>query len=196
MKIKIFLLLVTITGVLAMAGFDQQKNEVVFSEYSSKDPLIGISMQYPSGWRVIEDRGANSNYAQAQFIEMTQNELAATFVVTAKEKVKTFGSPLTLKEIADDLMTKRMLLLEANVIKRSDTLLNANPAILIELTYKTPDKLYSTEAKLVSIQERILLIERGKNYYTVRYTNISEDFNRFLPAFELCVNSLKFLDPE
>ena len=169
-----------------------------YERYSSKDIEINISMDYISGWLYSEHRGSNDSYAQVIFYELAKKDKTSRvgMAVTVEKSSKVRFQPLTLEAMADDLLNKRLKFKDARILSKVNTSLFDTEALDIELSYKTLDKLYSADAKLIPVKERIIIFKRNDRFYTLRYENTEEEFNKFAQAFTHCIGTLKFKDTE
>lgn len=164
---------------------------VKYEEYASKDAELNITMDYISGWRYSEHRGSYNSYAQVQFYGLAKKDLAPSMVVTVEHSSKVKFEPLTVEGMADDLITKRMKLKDAKVLSMSKMTLLGSQAMDIALTYKTPDKLYATDARFIPFKERVVIFQKQDKFYTLRYMNPAKEFKKFDKAFYHCIKTLK-----
>ncbi|MDD5669097.1 MAG: PsbP-related protein [Candidatus Omnitrophica bacterium] len=163
---------------------------LTFETYSSKDPEINLSMQYISGWQSSEHRGSNNSYAQVLFYEKASSEkqLSAIIAVTVRNKKgeKTDDS----NTIVDDLISKRLKFKDAKLESKTQGTVLGAPSVIIDLTYKTLDKLYSTDAKFVPVKEKIIVAIKENTLYTIRYENAAERFSTYESAFNHIVKTI------
>ena len=184
-----------VIGGLFMIGCNGCASGLGYEKYVSKDPKLNISMDYISGWLYSEHRGAQDSYAQVLFYEPDRKDKSrkAGIAVTVRDMSKVEFDPLSVEAAADDLLKKRLKLKDAKILSKSKIELLRTVAVDIKLTYKTLDKLYSTDAKLIPVKERIITFNRGGKFYTVRYENTAEEFERFEKAFSHCIKTLELL---
>lgn len=178
-------------GVISMLNLFGCFSNLKYEKYSSKDPELNITMDYISGWLFSEHRGSYGSYAQVIFYEPESKDktLKAGIVVTANKIEPAFP---TIKEFSDDLITKRLKFKDAAVLLKSKIELIGTEAINIELSYKTLDKLYGKDAKLVPVKEKIVVFKRNDKFYVVRYENTEEEFTKFYNAFNRIIKTLRF----
>lgn len=181
-------------GVMVMVGYYGLAGGLKYEKYSSKDPELGITMDYISGWRHSEHRGSFDSYAHVLFYEPKREgkDYKAGMAVTAQKESKVEFRPLTIETAADDLLKKRMQFKEAKLLSRSKTKLLGEAAVDIRLAYRKLDKLYSVDAKLIPVKERVVIFKRGNKFYTLRYDNTEEEFKKLDSAFTHCIKSLRF----
>jgi hypothetical protein len=167
---------------------------VKYSNYSSKDAELNISMDYISGWTYIESRGSYGSYAQVQFIgpEIKGKDFRASMIVTVKKESKVDFKPLIVEAMIDDIVTRRLKFKDAQVLSKSKIKLSGIDAVDIALTYKELDRLRSIDAKFVPRKERLVIFKKGDKFYILRYVHSEEDFAKFDKAFYHCVKTLKF----
>ena len=189
-KLNIILMI----GVISMFSFCGCSDGFKYEKYSSKDPELNITMDYISDWHYSEQRGSYGSYVQVQFYEPIgpDKNLAASMIVTIKRSSKVKFKPLTVEAAVDDLLTKRLKFKDSKIISKSKVKLLKTEAWDIELAYKTLDKLYSVDAKLIPAKERIIIFKKDDKFYFLRYENTDEEFNKFNNAFNRVVKTLKF----
>lgn len=185
------ILAILLIGVIVMINRYGSFSSLKYEKYSSKDSELNVTMDYVSGWRYSEHRGSYGSYAQVQFIEPEDKDICASMVLTVRRSSKVKFKPLTVEAMADDLIARRMKLKDARALSRSKRRLLSSQAIDIELNYKTLDKLRSIDAKFVPIEERVILFKIGDKFYSLRYTNIEEEFKKFERAFYHCAKTLR-----
>jgi len=169
---------------------------VKFEKYSSKDPLINISMDYIKGWQYSETRGSYGSYAQVMFFQFKKGEKGSRVImeVTVKDSSKIQLAPLTLQKVVDDLLAKRMMFKDAKVLSKSNMSLLNTDAIMIELSYLTLENLLSVNSKLIPVKEKVIIFKKNNNFYFLRYENSAEEFDKYSSAFMHMVKTIKIKD--
>ncbi|MBM3251363.1 MAG: hypothetical protein FJZ11_01090 [Candidatus Omnitrophica bacterium] len=185
-----------ITGVIIMLIGSGCFSQFKYEKYSSKDPSLGINIKYIAGWKFHEQKGAYGSFAQVVFHEPDRKDktIKASMSVTVEDSSKVKFSPTDLKGMEEDLLGKRMKLPEARVVSSARKNFLGVAAKDIGLTYRAPDKVYSLDAKLVPLQERIIIFKKDDKFYTVKYQNTPEDFAKFNQAFNHITKTLKIKD--
>ncbi|HOU36846.1 MAG TPA: hypothetical protein PK562_06210, partial [Candidatus Omnitrophota bacterium] len=159
----------------------------------SKDPVLGVELQYVSGWKVSEQRGSGGSFMQAVFLEpRAKNDTSkgAAMVVTSESASKVKAA--SLEAFVEDFVSRRMKFADAKIVSRTKARVGGLEASDILLTYRSVDKLYSVDSKPVSFTERALVVKKGVSFYTIRYENNSASFGRFEKAFEHMVRTVRF----
>jgi len=187
---KILILITILAGGVFMANHEGVCNNANYEQYSSEDAELNLTMDYPIGWRHSEHRGSYGSYAQVQFSGEVQNNIAPSFIVKVNNSSKVKVVPPTVEGLMDDLIKKRMLFEDAQVIFKSETELLGLPAIDLIMTYKQPVQLHSTEFNLISFQERVIIIQKDDRFFTLRYINPQQEFKTFEEAFLHCIGTL------
>jgi hypothetical protein len=72
--------------------------------------------------------------------------------------------------------------------------LPAGEAMDISFSFKAMDKLYSIDAKLTPVVERMIILKNGDRFYTVRYQSREEVFDKYGKDFSHMIRSLRFKD--
>jgi hypothetical protein len=183
-----------IIGVISMLSGQGCSSGLKYEHYSSKDPAINITMDYISGWLYSEHRGSYDSYAQVTFYEPPDRKekvYKAGIIITVKDSAKVEVKPPTVEAYAEDLLAKRMKFKDAKVLSRSKVKLLETDGLDIELSYKTLDKLYNVDAKLIPVKERVIILKKDDKFYILRYQNTEEDFDRFSKAFSHIIKTLK-----
>ena len=164
-----------------------------FNKYTSKDKQINLSMDYIKGWQYSETRGSYNSYAQVMFSQQFkkgQKSSRAIMAVTVKDSSKMQPVSPTLDILVGDLLVKRMQFKDAKVLSKTKMNLLNTDAVVIELSYLTLENLLNVSSKLVSVKEKIVIFKRGNNFYFLRYSNASEEFEKYNPAFMHMVESI------
>ena len=190
--LKIFMGIIAVSGGMIMSNHDGSCSGSRYEAYSSQDPEINVTMEYPSGWQYQEHRGSYGSYAQVQFYGEVQDGFAPSIVLTVEREEKVSFAPLTLEGMADDLAGKRMKLAEAQILSKTNTTILDVPAVDMTWTYKQPRELYSIDLTQIGFQERMIIFQKDGRFYTLRYVNpqavfadYEEDFARSIETFLL-----------
>lgn len=192
MKVKLKRCLGLITGAIIMVnlfGFSDEK----FEKYSSKDPLINISMDYISGWQYDETRGSYNSYAQVMFFPFKRGEKSPKVImaVTVRDSSKVEFVPPTVEAVEVDLIAKRMKFKEAKVLLRSKQEILNTEAVVIELSYLTSENLLNINSKLIPVKEKAIIFKKKNNFYFLRYECPTEEFDKYSSAFEHIVRTIR-----
>jgi len=192
MRIKIIHMYIII-GAIFMFNLFGCSSDVKYEKYSSKDPEINISMDYISGWLYSEHRGSYNSYAQVLFYEKGDEKKAfkAAIAVNVKDASKLKDPPVTIEVMADDLKSKRMKFKDCSLVSEASSKILGEDAIVMDFSYKTLDKLYDATAKLIPVNEKVVMFTKGDKLYTIRYENTAEDFKKFEKSFKHILTSLK-----
>jgi hypothetical protein len=78
------------------------------------------------------------------------------------------------------------------LLSKAKVRLPAGEAMDLAFSFKSPDKLYSVKAKLMSAKERIVVLKNGDWFYAVRYQNWEEVFDKYDKEFTHMVRSIRF----
>lgn len=191
-KLKTILLIMGVT--IYMFNFSGCSGTIKYEKYSGRDPLLGITIDYVSGWAAAEQTGAYGSFAQAVFYEpkIENKPLKAMMVVTVErvDKVK-LASP-TLEKMELDLVGRRMKFDDSKVVSKAGFSVLGEEGVDIKMSYRALDNnIDSMKAKLVPVTERVVMFKKADKFYTVRYENISSDFDKYDRAFYHCAKSLK-----
>lgn len=192
-----FILCLILTGVIGMTAGFGCANRVKFVRFSSSDPMLGVEMDYVKGWVYQEHKDQNSGYAGVVFFEDKPGDVPKAIIgLTAMESGRlnermAAQQSLNLEAFADDLVSKRMKFKEAKVLSRGKTKVASEEAIVLELSYLTLDKLYSLDAKLIPVKEKVILFRAQEKFYILRYENGITDYPRYERAFAHISSSLR-----
>jgi N-glycosylase/DNA lyase len=190
-KIYLFLLI----GVICMLNSYGCTGNFKYAQYSSKDPELNIVIDHIPNWLYREHRDVQNGYASVLFFENRKDKnYKARITVTIRNDSKTGVQPVTIEAITDDLVTKRLKFKDAKLLSRSKTMFLGLEARDIILSYKAMDKIYSTDAQLIPVKERIVIFKRGDKSCLLRYENTEQEFDKFSKAFNHIAKSLKFKD--
>lgn len=193
MKLEKYLCL--IAGVILMVNLFGCSG-VKFEKYTSKDPLINITIDYISGWQCNETRGSSNSYAQAMFFPFIKGQKSprAIMVVTVKDSSKINLTPPTVEAAAEDLLTKRMQFKDAKVLSKSKMKILDTEAMVLDLSYLTLENLLNVDSKLTPVKEKVIIFKKNNNFYFLRYENSAEEFDKYNSAFAHIVNTIKIKD--
>lgn len=180
-------------GVMGMCICCGCSSNVKYDTYVSKDPVLGVELEYVSGWKVSEQHGSSGSFVQAVFLAPRakgDTSKGAAMVVTAEPGSKVKAA--SLDAFVEDLVSRRMKFADAKIVSRTAARVGGLAASDIRMTYRSVDKLYSAGSKLVPFTERALVVMKGATFYTIRYENNSASFGQFEKAFEHMVRSIRF----
>jgi len=190
-KICLFLLI----GVICMLNNYGCTGGFQYAQYFSKDPELNIIIDYIPNWLYREHRDAQNGYASVLFFENREDKnYKAKIAITMKNGLKTEIKLSDIEAITDDLVTKRLKFKDAKLLSRSKTMLLGYEAREVLLSYKAMDKIYSTDAKLIPVKERILIFKKDDKLCLLRYENREEEFDKFNKAFDHIIKTLRFKD--
>ena len=164
-----------------------------YEKYSSKDPDLGIAMDYLSGWHFAEQRGSYGSFNQVVFYDAGDKNKGyrGSMVVTVKNSSKIDLSSPTVEAAVEDLLGKRMKFKDAQVLSRTPMTFLNTKATNILISYKTLDNFESLDAKLIPIKERVIIFKKNDKFYIIRYENRIEQFDKFSKAFSHIIKTLK-----
>lgn len=165
-----------------------------FDRYESKDPLIGVIMDYPSGWQYRETRGSYGSYSQAQFFpdDGKYKGHQPTMVLTVRDESKTGFRPATIETAAEDIMAKRRSFKSMQVLSKSKKRLPGADAIFIEISYLNLENILRADSQLALFNEKIVIFKKDKKFYFLRYENLADRYDEYKKAFDNTVRSIKF----
>jgi hypothetical protein len=190
-KICVFILI----GVIYMVNIYGCTGSSEYARYSSKDQELNLTADYIRGWLSREHRGPNNSYASVLFYEDKKDKgFKAHISITAKSSSTAEVSPSTLDAYTDDLIAKRLKFKDAKVLSKSKIRLLGTLASSIELSYKALDKLYTVDAKLIPVKERVVILKKADKFYVLLYQNKEEEFKKFSKAFSHIIKTLKLKD--
>lgn len=191
---KNIIMVVLIMGVMTMVNSKGFSESIKYENYSTKDSELNFTVDKIFGWLVSEQRGSSDNYSQIIFFEPIN---AGSFVkgaidITAQENSKTGYSNPVLEVIADDILRKRLKMKDAVMLERAKGVLNGLESWTMEVSYKSLEKPNSVKPNLITIKEKIIVFAKGNKFYTLRYQNKIEAFNKYSKAFDYIISTLKF----
>ncbi|MFH0876668.1 MAG: hypothetical protein V1863_00405 [Candidatus Omnitrophota bacterium] len=168
-------------------------DNIKYEKYSSKDPQIDLTMDYISGWLYSESRGSYESYAQVIFFEQDKKNKAykAGIVVTVVDGSELKINPPTLEAVADDLLSRRQEFKDEKLVSKTKSKVLGEEGIGLLLSYKVFDVRHPLERRELSLKEKVVIFKKNARFYTVRYTNTDEEFNKFQRAFDHIVQSLR-----
>ena len=189
-------LLFLLLGVMCMINTYGCAEGFKYERYSGNDPELNFTLDYISGWLHSEQTGSKNSFYQVVFYEPAgKDQLSMVSMTVTVEKSQNLEiNPLTLDTKAEDILSRRLKFKDAQIVSKDKKNILGLPAWDIKLSYQTLNKPYSINAKLLPVMERIIIFKRKDKFYTLRYENKVEEFDKFSKAFDRLVNSLKFKD--
>jgi hypothetical protein len=192
MKFKLNSYLCLISGVILMANLFGC-SAVKFEKYSSKDPMINISLDYISGWKFNETRGSFNSYAQVMFYPFAQGKKSPKIImeVTVRDSSKMESAASTVEAAVQDLLAKRMKFKDAKVLLKSNKKVLDTQAVAIELSYLTLENLLKIDSRMITVKEEIVIFKKDNKFYFLRLTAPQEEFDKYKSAFARMVRTIK-----
>ena len=170
--------------------------KISYEIYSSKNPKIDVTLDYISGWRYAEQKGAIGSFDQVIFYPPKGKEAgpSAAIVLTIEEAAENAANATGLEAFAQDLTQKRLQFTDAEVLAQTKTKVMRQEAREVTLKYKKLKELYSVNQDLVTVKEKLVIFLNGGKFYTLRYENTEKDFDKFSGAFKHIIGTLKIID--
>jgi len=178
-NVKIILMIALAAGGIFMVNQNGDGSGPGYKEYSSEDVEINIMMDYLPDWRYQEHRGSYGSYAQVQFYGAVTDGFAPSIIVTVVPSSKGTFEPRTIEAMADEIVTQRAHFKDAEVLARLESTLLGLPAVDMTLAYKQPDQLRSLNFTMVPFKERVVVVQKGERFYTLRYVNPEKSFQEY-----------------
>lgn len=164
-----------------------------YAFYSGKSTGMQISLEYISGWKFQESRGARGSSVQVMFIENRPGEEMKAFISASAAPLSgTAAQAFTLQSAADDLVKRRSRLKGFSVISRSAGMLAGSETRELVMAYQGLNKLYRTDAVWVPVKERVVLCRKGDTVYFFTYQNAECRFDAFNTAFSHVLATVVF----
>ena len=187
------IILLTMGAMVVMLNFSGCSENVKYEKYSSKDPALGITVDYISGWKAAEQTGAYGSFTQTVFYEpsIANKPLKAMMVVTVEPSDKIKISSPTLEKVELDLVGRRMKFKDSKVMSKTGFDICGEKGIDIKMSYRALDNIESIKGKLMPVAEHVIMFKKGEKFYTLRYENLSSEFDKYDKAFYHCARSLK-----
>lgn len=191
--IRVFILLL---GAAYMVTCNGCSGAGKYKKYSSADPELNITMDYISGWLYRETRGSNNSYADVFFGEPRnkwEEKVFKAFISVTSVEIPRGGAPsATLETLANGLSDNKLKYKDGKLLNRARIKIPAGEAIELSFSYKALNKIYSIDSKLIPVGEKVVILINGGRFYTIRYENKEDDFNRFDKDFDHIVKSIRF----
>lgn len=186
------LILFLTMGAICMSNGPGYAEDFEYAQYSSKDPALGIVIDYISGWSYGEHKGDGRNYdAGVIFIEDKKDMALKAFIsVSVQDSARTGLAEATARAMADDIAARRLASKDAKVLSRSVMTLLGEEAQDMLFANAALDKLYSPQAQLIPVKERLVVFKKADKFYILRYQNREEEFGKFEKAFSRIIQSL------
>jgi len=186
-------IVLSIIGMVFMLNFYGCSGNIKYERYSGKNPGIDFSIDHISGWQVVERIGSFNSYIQVSFYEpvMKGKGLRAGMAVTIEDSGKVAVTPKTIEGMSADLIKRRMLFDSSKVLSKTERKVAGAEAIDIELSYKTSSD-PARMGSLVFYRESVIIFERDGKFYTMRYGDFADNFDKYSKAFDHIVKSIKF----
>ena len=188
---KIFCLM---AGASYMFNFLGCAGGFKYEKYSGKSPALDFTIDYIAGWEYHEQVGSFNSFVQVGFYEpvIKDKSLRAMIVVTVEDSSKVNFSPKTLDGMMSDLVRRRMLFNSTRILSKTRKDIRGEEAIDVEFSYRALANFESIKAKLVPMTERVVIFKRGDKFYTLRYADLAESFDKYSKAFTHIMKSIRF----
>ncbi|MFA5084880.1 MAG: hypothetical protein WC482_00770 [Candidatus Omnitrophota bacterium] len=165
-----------------------------YEKYSGKSPGLDFTIDYISGWEHYEQIGSFNSFVQVGFYEpvVKDKSLRAMIVLTVEDSSKVNFLPKTIDGMLNDLVRRRMLFNSTRILSKTRKNICGEKAIDIEFSYRALADFESIKAKLVPMTERVVIFKRGEKFYTLRYADLADSFDKYSKAFTHIIKSMKF----
>ena len=165
-----------------------------YEKYSGKGPELDFTIDYISGWEYHEQVGSFNSFFQVGFYEpvIKGKSLRAMIVVTVEDSSKVNFSPKTLDGMLSDVVRRRMLFNSTRILSKTRDNICGEEAVDITFSYRALADFESIKAKLVPMTERVVMFRRGEKFYTLRYADLAESFDKYSRAFNHIIKSVRF----
>ncbi|MFA5118967.1 MAG: hypothetical protein WC695_09015 [Candidatus Omnitrophota bacterium] len=192
-NVYLFLLI----GVMCMVNnYGCTGGSLRYEQYIGKNQELNIGIDYISQWLYRENKDLQKGYASVVFFEDSKGENYKPKIAITAQDLSKIDVLETLEALTDDLVKKRLKFKDAKLLSRSKADVMGLDAREILLSYKAMDKIYSVDAKLIPVKEKIIIFMKPGKAYSLRYENTEQGFDRFSKAFDHMVKTFKFNDPK
>ena len=176
-----------------MATFCGCSSGFKYQKFTSKDPALNVSFEYPASWGAEESRGARGTYSAVALMEPVaqKGRFRAQIAVSSFDAVKLPVGAASSRGYADDYIAKRMKFPQAVVERKPAAAVAGNQAEVFEISYKAKENLYGPDPSYAMHRERVVVFRKGSRVYTAVYESGEKDFKKFEPAFEHLLATLK-----
>lgn len=175
-----------------MCGCSEQKMR--YELYRSNNPELNIEVAYPSGWTVMERRDRKLGYSNVIFIEKDPKKtFRPMLVVTAKRSSSLKGEAKTAKDYANAIAAARMKLQPAKMLLESDASIAGAPAWEVLVSYQAVEKPHSASAKPVAAMEKTAVLQKGGNFYILRFQARQEEYRAYEKVFSRAAKTLRLI---
>jgi hypothetical protein len=85
-----------------------------------------------------------------------------------------------------------MLFNSTRILSKTRDNICGEEAVDITFSYRALADFENIKAKLVPMTERVVMFRRGEKFYTLRYADLSESFDKYSKAFNHIIKSVRF----
>lgn len=185
-----------IAGAFLMVNIFGCSDGFKYDRYENKDPAIGVSMLYPSGWKVSEDRGSGDKYFSAIFIEPKETPNRSRLSAISVLAVKRSNMPISVKDLetaAANQIAKNEKSKDFNLLSKKAVKILGAEAVELVYKYKTLDTPLPMRGNFVSMEERVLILEKSGKFYFIKLFCQENVFAALDKRFSRVLRSLKFI---
>jgi len=191
------LFLAVVSGAVMIGLLSGCSGGFKYDKYATKDPMLGLRVEYLKGWLHGDSRGTMESYAEVFFGEPSKDKSASfkPFMSIVVRDISSVGiSTKDLSGIADAVISDNIKIHRASEIpgSRAAIKLPAGKAIESTFNFDTFDRIYTVGNKKIKVTEKQIVLLKGFKVYVLSYRNKQEDFDKYSKAFRHFVKSVRF----
>lgn len=158
-----------------------------YIRYRSGQPKIPCTFLYPADWKLRETvengyadifvagpRDATGSYSISFTVGVT-HQADQTPTEAAMSRLAKFRSAFSVESVGPD-----------------STTVAGRPATAVEVVYSMPLPVNSVDPKWTNIRDRTIYVRQGGRLYELHYSAPEEDYETWLEAFQMLVESFGF----
>lgn len=165
-------------------------------KYETKDPEIGVSLLYPSGWRPSEDRGSIEKYYKVMFVEPKgaagQLRLSA-ISFTAMKRADMPENIMNPKDAANIRIAKLGKHKDFMLLSKGSLKICGTEAADAVYSYKTLDRPLPAAGNFIGVKERYVVFEKNDKFYSIKLFCQEDAYAGLDKVFDRMIKSVKFL---
>jgi hypothetical protein len=191
------LFLAIVSGAVMIGLLSGCSGGFKYDKYVTKDPMLGLRVEYLKGWLHGESRGSKESYAEVFFGEPPKDKSASfkPFMSIVARNASSVGiAKKDLSGVADAVISDNIKIHRASEIPGSKTAIKLPAGDAIESTFNfdTFDRIYTVGNKKIKVTEKQVVLLKGSKVYILSYRNKQEDFDKYSKAFRHFVKSVRF----
>ena len=164
-----------------------------YTVYTGSEPGLMVSLEYPEGWTLHEERGKIERYREARIHgPRNQDDTYTSYLVVRGSPVTSFGGR---HGSLDELVAhyKAHLIRDTRIVSEHEAAVADTNATDLTVSYTLPPLLHKGIKPLaVPVKTRTVFVENSPYIYELIYSADAREYDRYAEAFEHVLKTFRF----